>query len=122
MGEVSLQVGDDVRRDGDCPPPCVGFRRPDHDRVVPQGVHRLFDPDGGVEQVEVPPAEAEQLRSSQPAPGGQEDKGPEPFVDGVCQRGDLGDGGDRPLGAVVLAGAADPAGVTDDELVGHGTC
>jgi hypothetical protein len=37
VSKMSLYVLGYVRRDRDCPPPRVGFRRPDHDRVVPQG-------------------------------------------------------------------------------------
>ena len=41
-------------------------------------------------------------------------------LDGSWLIGNLGDGGDWPFGAMVLAGAPHPARVTDDQLVGHG--
>jgi len=82
-------------------------------------VHGPLDAHGAGGQVEVGSLQAEQLSSTQPAPGGEEDQGTKAGVDGIGERVDVADGGDRSLGGSLDAGALDLAGATDDDLVGH---
>ena len=76
VSQVSLQVRDDVRRYGNSPPSSVCLRRADHDGIVPERVHGPLDLDSRVQQVEVPPAKAKQLRPAESTPGGKQDKSP----------------------------------------------
>ncbi|KOU20117.1 hypothetical protein ADK51_25580 [Streptomyces sp. WM6368] len=71
-------------------------------------------------QVHVPPVQADQLAPAQPKESRHEDEGSVAGLDGFGQRVDLLDRDGRTFRGVHGAGALDLAGVSPDQLVGHG--
>lgn len=78
-------------RDGDGPASCVGLGWSEDEGAVGELVHAALDAYSARREIEIAALEAEQLTSPEPAPGGEEDEGPEAGNDGVGEGLDVGD-------------------------------
>ena len=115
--EVRLKVRDDDRWDRHVPHAGVGLRWAEHERAVAELLVLLDDRHGAVEQVEVDLAERAELADAEAAERGEQDHRSIAGFDGVGDRVDLLDRGDRSLGGSLDRRALDDARVAGDEAV-----
>jgi hypothetical protein len=119
-GAVAPQLRDEHGRDGDRSPsrPALGIVL-DH-LARGQAEALAAHGDGGGGEVDVVPAEGEQLTLPEPGQPGGQDHGPVPVGRSLGERNQLGHGGEALLRVVFCAATRDAARVLGEQVVVHG--
>ena len=119
--EMLAQVSPDDVGEWHGAPACHGLGRTER-RPAAELLDQLpVDPDRAQLQVDVAWTKRGQFGPPETREGAQEHQRAVPLIDRVGQGVDLGDGQDRPLCRCLLPSALDPAGVTPDDPVVHGS-
>src|SRR5438105_13926323 len=118
---MEFQFGKNVRRYRHRPAAGLGLRRSEPHGAVTQLLRLFGDGEPAVEQIDVTPAERQELAEAQPAERAGQDERPKLGSDGIGQGVDLRDGQGRTFGRAFGACALDRARVLGDRLVLDGS-